>query len=87
MANPSVDGSIDVTITVIDVNEPPQFDTSAIELEADENTATNTNIGDPIAASDPESDGLTYSLVGADSHWFDVDPSGGPDQDQGSARP
>ena len=77
MANPSVDGSIDVTITVIDVNEPPQFDTSAIELEADENTATNTNIGDPIAASDPESDGLTYSLVGADSHWFDVDPSSG----------
>ena len=77
MANPSVDGSIDVTITVIDVNEPPQFDTSAIELEVDENTATNTNIGDPILASDPESDGLTYSLVGADSHWFDVDPSSG----------
>ena len=77
MANPSVDDSIDVTITVIDVNEPPQFDTSAIELEVDENTATNTNIGDPILASDPESDGLTYSLVGADSHWFDVDPSSG----------
>ena len=77
MANPSVDGSIDVTITVIDVNEPPQFDTSAIELEVDENTATNTNIGDPILASDPESDGLTYSLVGADSHWFDIDPSSG----------
>ena len=77
MANPSVDGSIDVTITVIDVNEPPQFDTSAIELEVDENTATNTNIGDPILASDPESDGLTYSLVGADSHWFNVDTSSG----------
>ena len=40
-------------------------------------SATNTNIGDPILASDPESDGLTYSLVGADSHWFDVDPSSG----------
>ena len=77
MANPSVDGSIDVTITVIDVNEPPQFGSSAIELEVDENTATNTNIGDPILASDPESDGLTYSLVGSDSHWFDIDTSSG----------
>ena len=77
MANPSVDGSIDVTITVIDVNEPPQFDTSAIELEVDENTSANTNIGSLIPALDPESDELTYSLVGSDSHWFDVDPSSG----------
>ena len=77
MANTSVDDSMDVTITVIDVNEPPQFDTSAIEFEVDENTSTNTNIGDPILATDPESDGLTYSLVGSDSHWFDVDASSG----------
>ncbi len=77
MANTSVDDSIDVTITVIDVNEPPHFDTSAIELEVDENIATNTNFGGPILATDPESDALTYSLVGADSHWFDVDPSSG----------
>ena len=77
MANSSVDDSIDATITVIDVNEPPQFGTSAVELEIDENTATNTNIGGPIAALDPESDALTYSLVGADSHWFDVDTSSG----------
>ena len=87
MANPSVDGSIDVTITVIDVNEPPQFDTSAIELEVDENTATNTNIGDPILASDPESDGLTYSLVGADSPLVRHRRFQWPDQDEGSARP
>ena len=77
MAHTSVDDSIDVTTTVLDVNEPPQFGTSAIELEIDENIATNTNVGDPILASDPESDGLTYSLIGADSHWFDVDPSSG----------
>ena len=83
MANPSVDGSIDVTITVIDVNEPPEFDTSAIELEVDENTATNTNVGDQITASDPESDGLTYSLVGADSHWFDVGPLTGQIKTEG----
>ena len=76
-ADTAVDHTIALIITVTDVNEPPEFGSSAVELEIDENTATNTNIGDPIAASDPESDGLTYSLVGADSHWFDVDPSSG----------
>ena len=77
MANTSVDDSIDATITVIDVNEPPHFDTSAIELEVDENTSANTDIGSPIPALDPESDELTYSLVGSDSQWFDVDTSSG----------
>ncbi len=73
----AVDGSIDVTIRVADVNEPPAFDTSFTALEVDENTATNTGIGSPVAALDPESDGLAYSLAGADSSWFDVDaPSG-----------
>ena len=44
-----------MTITVNNVNEPPVFDSSGVELEVAENTATNTNVGDPItAASDPE---------------------------------
>ena len=73
----TVDDSIILTITVTDVNEPPEFDTSAVELEVAENTAPNIDIGDPIAATDPESDLLTFSLVGADSHWFAVDTSSG----------
>ena len=63
--------------SVTDVHEPPQFDTSAIELEVDENTSTNTNVGSPIPALDPESDELTYSQVGSDAQWFDVDTSSG----------
>ena len=82
-ADASVDDTVAVTITVTDVNEPPEFGTLAVELEIAENTATNTNIGDPIAASDPESDALTYSLVGADSHWFDVDTSSGQIKTEG----
>ena len=39
----TVDGTIALTITVTDVNEPPEFDSSAVDLEIDENTATNTN--------------------------------------------
>ena len=54
-ADTAVDDTIDVTITVTDVNELPGFGSADIELEAEENTSPNTNIGDPIAASDPES--------------------------------
>ena len=76
-ANAGVDDSIDVTVVVTNLNESPKFDTGAIELEIDENTATNTDIGDPVAAADPESDALTYSLAGADAQWFDIDGSSG----------
>ena len=76
-ADTSIDDTIDVTITVTDVNEPPGFGSADIELEADENTSANTNIGDPIAALDPESALLTYSLSGADSDLFSIGPSTG----------
>ena len=55
-------------------NEPPEFEPSLIELEIAENTATNTNIGGPVAATDPESDELTYSLAGVDAASFDIGP-------------
>ena len=77
VADSAVDDSIDVTVTVTNRNESPTFNTEAIELEIDENTATNIDIGDPISATDPESDALTYSLAGADSQWFDVDATSG----------
>ena len=67
ISDTSVDDSIIVTITVRNVNEPPVFDSSGVELEVAENTATNTNIGDPIAAVDPEDGDVTYSLTGANA--------------------
>ena len=54
-ADGNADTAVDDTITVTDVNELPGFGSADIELEAEENTSPNTNIGDPIAASDPES--------------------------------
>ncbi len=59
------------------MNEPPEFDSSAIDLAVVENTASNTNIGDPIAATDPESDMLTYSISHTVSDLFDIDSSTG----------
>ena len=82
-ADTAVDDTVSVAITVIDVNERPEFGPPVVELEIAENTATNTSIGDQIAATDPESDTLTYSLVGADSQWFDVDTSSGQIKTEG----
>ena len=76
-ADTSVDDTIGVTITVTNINEPPEFDTASVSLAVAENTVADTNIGDPVKASDPESAALTYSLVGVDAGSFDIDSSSG----------
>ena len=55
----SVDDSIDVTIRIADVNEPPVFSSSAIELEVDENSGASLP---PLAATDPEQHAVSWSL-------------------------
>ena len=71
--------TIDVTITVTDVNEAPEFpptETGARSIP--ENTETNTNIGDPVEATDPDvGDTLTYTLDSAGSQSFSIVPSTG----------
>ena len=64
--------TIDVTINVTNVNEAPSFTAggSATRSVA-ENTAGGVNIGNALAASDPDvGDSLTYTLGGADSSHF-----------------
>ena len=51
----AIDDSIDVTITVKDINEPPVFDPGIpTSLNVVENTPAGENIGDPVTATDPE---------------------------------
>ena len=71
--------SMMVTVTVTDVNESPEFpDTETGERNVPENTAAGVNIGDPVAATDPdEGDTLTYSLGGDDMASFAIDPATG----------
>ena len=76
-ADDSVDDEIGVTAMVNNVNEPPEFLSLTVELEIDENTSANTNIGGPIVAIDPESPQLTYSLVGVDAGSFGIDAASG----------
>ena len=59
-------------------NRAPVFNegTSAIRDVA-ENTAAGQNIGDRLAAVDPDGDSLTYTLSGADASSFQIDRNSG----------
>ena len=70
--------SITVTITVTDVNEVPAnsapvfTDGASATRSVAENTASGTNIGSPIAATDADNDTLTYTLGGTDAASFSI---------------
>ena len=60
------------------VNNPPAFtDTAPTTRSVDENTASATNIGAAVAATDPESDTLVYALTGTDASSFTIDTTSG----------
>ena len=72
------DDSIDVTISVENVNEPPVFDTNApTALNVVENTAAGVDIGDPVTATDPEGGTVTYELDDGDGASFEIDTNTG----------
>ncbi len=65
--------TIDVTITVNNVNEPPVFPATIDPIEVAENTAAGEDIGAPVAAMDVDSgDTWTYTLGGTDAASFDI---------------
>ena len=70
--------TIDVTITVADVDEPPEFDSATAAREVPENTEAGENIGAPVTANDPDTgDTPAYTLEGADADSFDIDSASG----------
>ncbi len=66
--------TIDVTINVTDVNEAPAFaEGTEASRTVPENTASGQDIGNPVAATDPDAGGtLTYSLGGDDAASFGI---------------
>ena len=59
-------------------NTPPEFPSSEDGTRSvEENTPAMRNIGTPILATDSERDGLTYSISGSDTAFFDVVASSG----------
>ena len=76
--DPTVDDTIRVTIMVTDENEAPEFPAETATREVPENTASDANIGLPVAAMDVD-DGdttLAYTL-GADDDAFAIVPTTG----------
>ena len=59
-------------VVAADVNVAPAFASETATRSIPENTAANTNIGDPFTATDPNGDTLTYSLEGTDAASFSV---------------
>ena len=90
--------SITVTISIINVNEAPAFATETTTRSVAENTAANTNIGDAVAATDPDiagtntdanpetpdADTLTYTLGGTDATSFSIVSTSGQLQTKGA---
>ena len=70
----NTDDTVAVTINVTNVNEAPMFGSETATRSIAENTASNTNIGAVITATDPENDSLTYTVSGSD---FSIDASNG----------
>ena len=70
-------GSFEVTVTVLDVNEPPAITTtsnSATALRQNENVTSRLYT---YRATDPEgADTVTWSVEGVDARFFDIDEGG-----------
>ena len=66
-----------------DVNNPPAFESAAIDREVREDTTSGGNVGDAVMATDPDGDSLTYEITGG----ADMDKFGntGPQITVGSA--
>ncbi len=59
------------------VNQPPRFDERPpVTRSVPENATEGAAVGDPVTATDPEGDALTYSLGGQDAK-FAIDESTG----------
>ncbi len=70
----SLTDSINVTINVTNVNEAPSFtDGSSTSRSVAENTASDTNIGSAVSATDPDADTtLAYTLGGTNASSFSI---------------
>ena len=53
------------------------FPEDANARTVNENSPAGTNVGDPVAAMDTQDDVLTYSLTGANTGMFMIDPATG----------
>ena len=58
-------------------NQPPAFSSDTASRSVAENEPVHTHVGSPVTASDPEGNGITYSLVNNPPAGFNVLPGNG----------
>ena len=63
--------------TMMVMNAAPMFASATTERSVAENTAAGMDIGEPVTATDADSDTLTYALGGDDAASFDIDSATG----------
>ena len=69
----SAQASADAPVT----NDPPAFDTAGpVSMSVAEDAATGTNVGEPLAATDPNNDTLAFALTGSGASDFAVNEDG-----------
>ena len=67
--------SVDLTVTVVDVNEAPEYAQGTSQsLQIDENSAAAIGVD---VATDPEQDSLVHSIAGADAGAFSINSVSG----------
>ena len=69
---------IRVTITLMDVNEPPVFSAgTSTNRSIQENVGKGASIGRAVSATDPDGGKLNYKLEGSDAAAFDINVENG----------
>ena len=70
--------TLTVIVTVLDVNEPPEFRPGSETREVPSGDASDRPVGSPVAAADPDAgDVLSYDLSGAGVGSFTIDTASG----------
>ncbi len=69
--------SIEVVVTITDVNEPPAFELDSAEFPVEENASANRRVGRAFTVIDPDDgDSWTFSVEGDNANLFHIDAEG-----------
>ena len=61
---------------VVTSNRPPAFAMATTSRDVAENSEADVVVGDPVVATDPDNDDVTYALSGADATDFSIHNTG-----------
>ena len=75
--NDQGDSAWSSTLAATPLSDAPSFATATTTRNVAENTTAGTNVGAPVAATDPNDTTLTYTLSGTDAGSFAINNSSG----------